>query len=102
MMPPIGLFKGERALVTGSASNIGRAIALALAREGAHVRCVDIDGVRNAATVEAIVKAGGTAEATTADLATSEGWRAVLPAEGQPIHLFVHSASPARRETDNP
>ena len=58
-MTPIGLFKGERALVTGSASNIGRAIALALAREGAALRCVDIDAARNAAVVEEIVKAGG-------------------------------------------
>ena len=100
MTTPIGLFKGERALVTGSASNIGRAIALALAREGAAVRCVDIDPARNATVVAEIVKAGGTAEAVTVDLATTDGWRAALPAEGQPIHLFVHSASPPRRETD--
>jgi hypothetical protein len=31
---PLGLFKGETALVTGSASNIGRAITVALAAEG--------------------------------------------------------------------
>ena len=99
-MTPIGLFKGERALVTGSASNIGRAIALALAREGAAVRCVDIDAARNTAVVEEIVKAGGTAESVIVDLSTTDGWRAALPGVGQPIHLFVHSASPARRETD--
>lgn len=98
--PPIGLFKGERALVTGSASNIGRAIALALAREGAAVRCADIDPQRNAAVVGEIAAAGGSAEAVTVDLATTDGWRTALPAEGEPLHLFVHSASPARRESD--
>ena len=32
------------ALVTGAAAGIGRAAALALAREGAHVVATDIDG----------------------------------------------------------
>ncbi|HEX2337646.1 MAG TPA: SDR family NAD(P)-dependent oxidoreductase [Hyphomicrobiaceae bacterium] len=58
-MTPIGLFKGETAIVTGSASNIGRAITLALAAEGANVRCVDVDPVRNRAVAEEIIKAGG-------------------------------------------
>jgi 3-oxoacyl-[acyl-carrier protein] reductase len=99
-MTPIGLFKGERALVTGSASNIGRAIAVALAQEGANVRCVDIDPERNGAVAEAIAKAGGVAEAVTADLSTGEGWRDALPGAGAPVSMFVHSASPPRRETD--
>ena len=99
-MAPIVLFRGEHALVTGSASNIGRAIALALAREGAAVRCVDVDGARNSATVAEITKAGGSAQMVTADLGTSDGWRAALPAEGQPVSMFVHSASPPRREVD--
>ncbi|HJU32595.1 MAG TPA: SDR family oxidoreductase [Hyphomicrobiaceae bacterium] len=101
-MIPLGLFTGERALVTGSASNIGRAIALALAAEGAAVRCVDVDARRNADTVAEIVAAGGAAEAVTADLATRDGWRAALPPEAVAVTLFVHSASPARRETDTP
>lgn len=99
-MAPMGLFRGETALVTGSASNIGRAIALALAREGAAVRCVDIDAVRNAAVAEEITRAGGVAETATADLSTADGWRAALPAAGLPVAMFVHSASPPRRETD--
>jgi NAD(P)-dependent dehydrogenase (short-subunit alcohol dehydrogenase family) len=99
-MTPMGLFTGERALVTGSASNIGRAIAEALAREGASVRCVDNDGERNAATVAAIAKAGGAAQAVTADLADVGGWRLALPEAEAPVSLFVHSASPPRREAD--
>ncbi len=99
-MTPIGLFRGERALVTGSASNIGRAIALALAREGAAVRCVDVDAERNAATVADIAREGGTALAVTADLSTADGWRSALPPETEPVSIFVHSASPQRREAD--
>ena len=101
-MTPLGLFAGEHALVTGSASNIGRAIALALATEGASVRCVDVDGQRNAATVAEIVAAGGSAGAVTADLATSDGWRSALPHESDPVTLFVHAASPPRLERDTP
>ncbi len=99
-MTPLGLFRGETALVTGSASNIGRAIAETLAREGAAVRCVDVDADRNAATVAEIAKAGGSAEAVTADLSTTDGWRTALPPDGQATAMFVHSASPARREAD--
>ncbi len=99
-MTPMGLFRGETAVVTGSASNIGRAIAVALAHEGAALRCVDVDATRNASVTEEIVRAGGVAEAVTADLSTADGWRAALPGSGQPISMFVHSASPPRREAD--
>ncbi len=101
-MTPIGLFRGERALVTGSASNIGKAIAVALAREGAHLRLIDVDPARNAQTAEEIRKIGATADAVTADLSTADGWRAALPPESEATAMFVHSASPPRRETDGP
>ncbi len=69
-MTPLNLFPGETALVTGSASNIGRAIAMALAREGAAVRCVDIDAARNAAAVEEIAKAASDLETDLIIMAT--------------------------------
>ena len=94
----IGLFRGESALVTGSAANMGRAIAWALAQEGASVRLIDIDAERNASLAAEIQAAGGSAEAVTADLSSTEGWRAALP--GLTPAMFVHSASPARKEAD--
>ncbi len=101
-MSPTGLFIGECALVTGSASNIGRAIAEALAAEGAKVLLADVDSDRNAATLAAINTAGGQAEAIASDLSTPDGWRRLLTdLGGAPIDMFVHSACPPRKEVDN-
>lgn len=99
---PLGLFIGERAIVTGSASSIGRAIAIELAREGADVVLADIDEARNAETLAAIASSGGQASALRCDLADPTGWRAVVQAVGAaPVHMFVHSASPPRHEKDH-
>ncbi len=102
-MTPIGLFRGETALVTGSASNIGRAIAEALAREGSAMLLADVDTARNKATHDAITGAGGTAEAIAIDLSTKGGWRDLLAKVGsRRIDMLVHSASPPRSESDGP
>lgn len=98
-----GLFKGERALVTGSASNIGRGIAVALAYEGASVILADIDSERNASVARDIGSAQASAETITVDLAAASGWREVLEALGERVpDLFVHAASPRRHEADVP
>ncbi|MFC3893999.1 SDR family NAD(P)-dependent oxidoreductase [Lentzea rhizosphaerae] len=60
--------QGRTALVTGSTSNIGRAIAVALAGEGAHVVVSGRDDVRGAAVVDQIRRAGGRADFARADL----------------------------------
>lgn len=102
-MASTGMFKDELALVTGAASNIGRAIAEALAAEGAHVVLVDVDPARNAGTAKAINDAGGTSEQVVADLSVKDGWKAVVEALGPRVpHMFVHSACPRRHETDTP
>lgn len=101
-MIPIGLFTGQSALVTGSASNIGRAIAEALAAEGAKVLLADVDADRNAATLAAIEQAGGQADAIAADLSTPDGWRDLLATvRDTPLDMFVHSACPPRKEVDD-
>ncbi|MER5660488.1 SDR family NAD(P)-dependent oxidoreductase [Streptomyces mirabilis] len=63
----------KTALVTGSTSNIGRAIAEAFAAEGAHVIVSGRDRERAARVVEGIRAAGGRADFLVADLDGSAG-----------------------------
>ena len=62
---------GQVAIVTGAARGLGRAIAETLARAGAKVACVDVNQEVLAGTVEAIRKAGGTAEPVVGDVTNS-------------------------------
>lgn len=66
------------ALVTGAASGIGRATALAFGRDGRIVVCADIDGPGADATAAQIVAAGGVANAVAVDVADDDSCGAAV------------------------
>ncbi len=63
-----GALSGKAAVVTGAASGIGRAIALALAREGAGVCIADMDAEGGQRVADEIVRAGGQARSIPVDV----------------------------------
>jgi 2-keto-3-deoxy-L-fuconate dehydrogenase len=60
---------GRTAVITGSGSGIGQAIALRLARHGARVEVLDLGVEAAQETVDQIEQAGGMAHATACDVA---------------------------------
>jgi 3-oxoacyl-[acyl-carrier protein] reductase len=93
-----GALAGKVALVTGAGKNIGRAIALALARDGAHVV---VNGRADAAAIEAVateIRAqGGSAQAALADVADPAAVARMMEQAG-PLDILVCNAG-LRRQT---
>ena len=83
--------EGQRALVTGATSGIGRAVALALARDGAEVVVHGRNTARGAETVQEITLAGGQASFGAADLtdAADVQW---LASEAGEIDILINNA----------
>jgi NAD(P)-dependent dehydrogenase (short-subunit alcohol dehydrogenase family) len=78
-MPDInGSLDGKVTFVTGAASGIGRATALAFVREGANVVVADIDQQGSQDTVSMIEDRGGHALAVSCDLTSGEDVQAAL------------------------
>jgi 3-oxoacyl-[acyl-carrier protein] reductase len=87
-----GLLEGRVSLVTGASRGIGRAIAKALADEGAHVVLAARDAARLAEAVAGITAGGGKGEALALDVADRSSVEAgiahLLSAHGRIDHLI--------------
>ncbi len=73
-------FEGKVALVTGAGSGIGRATALAFAREGARVVVADMDAAGGAETVRMIGAAEGEAQFVECNVASEASVEALVAA----------------------
>jgi NAD(P)-dependent dehydrogenase (short-subunit alcohol dehydrogenase family) len=73
-------FEGKVAFVTGAAKGIGRAAALAFAREGASVVAADVSDQSNQQTAHMIEELGGRALAVRCDVARNEDVQRALNA----------------------
>jgi NAD(P)-dependent dehydrogenase (short-subunit alcohol dehydrogenase family) len=97
MVHTVARLADKTALVTGATSNIGRAIAVAFAAEGAHVVVAGRSQERGAEVVKEIETAGGRADFVRADLDRSADASTALASEatrllGGRIDILVSNA----------
>lgn len=94
------MLQGKIALVTGASKGIGRAIAVALSREGAHV-IVNYNGSAEQAslTCKVIAEAGGTCERMCFNVAeeetTTEAMKSIIEKHGR-LDILVNNAGITR------
>jgi NAD(P)-dependent dehydrogenase (short-subunit alcohol dehydrogenase family) len=95
-----GLLQNHIAVVTGSGSGIGRAIALGYAGEGAHVAVLDINAEAAAKTAAQIRDADGKAQAFTLDVTdrvACRGIAAKVASDVGAVSILVNNAGINRR-----
>ncbi len=88
--------KGKTAVVTGSGSGIGRAIARVFAQEGANVVIADINAQAAKETASAIEAAGGIALAVQADVADPKSVEQLVQSTLKrfaSVHVLVNNAA---------
>jgi NAD(P)-dependent dehydrogenase (short-subunit alcohol dehydrogenase family) len=95
MSLPLAGFRDRVAVVTGGGSGIGQALALALAREGAHVVVADVDEAGMAETCRAVAARGGDALAVRTDVADPASVQALADrafARFGAVHVLCNNA----------
>lgn len=99
---PLGLqvdLTGQSAIVTGASQGIGRAIAIALAQNGANVACVARNADKLAETAAAIAAVGRTAEVCSCDVTSSDSVQQVVDSVTEKwgkLHIVVNNAGITR------
>jgi 2-hydroxycyclohexanecarboxyl-CoA dehydrogenase len=86
---------GRNAVVTGGASGIGRSICLRLARDGADVAVLDLDGAGGRTVAGEVTALGRRAVAVEADVVSAASVAAALErvrAAHGPVHVLVNDA----------
>ena len=102
--PGVGKLKGKVALITSGDSGIGRAVAVAMAREGARIAIVYLDEHKDAnATRDLVAREGGTAIILAGDVGDEDFCEAAVDATVEQfgrLDILVNNAA-EQHETDD-
>ncbi|HUY90938.1 MAG TPA: SDR family NAD(P)-dependent oxidoreductase [Pirellulales bacterium] len=87
--------QGRTAIVTGSASGLGRALAVRLARDGWRLALADIAKEANRETLAMVERAGGSGQCEPLDVSRLDDWLALrdrLQSQWPQLDLLVNNA----------